>query len=129
MTKRPPAPGPGSTMRGRVRVLEVAGRFFFGSTSRLLDRVDQVLGPRAVVFDCSQVPFIDLSAVFALEQMIEGLNMQGIAAFVVVPPAIRAQLAALRAPNLPTGILFDDYAQAKAAARIVADGAPGRSQT
>ncbi|AUM01268.1 SulP family inorganic anion transporter [Pseudothauera hydrothermalis] len=124
-----PTAGPGSTMRDRVRVLEVAGPFFFGSTSRLLDRVDQVLGTRAVVFDCSRVPFMDLSAVFALEEMIEGLQAQGIAAFVVVPPAIRAQLAALRAPNLPADILFDDYAQAKAAARAVADGAPGRSQT
>jgi SulP family sulfate permease len=114
--------GPGSTMRGGVRVLEVAGPFFFGSTSRLLDRVDQVLGTRAVVFDCSRVPFMDLSAVFTLEEMIEGLKAQDIAAFVVVPPAIRAQLAALGAPSLPEHILYDDYAPAKAAAREVADG-------
>lgn len=122
MAEEQPAGGPGSTMRGGVRVLEVAGPFFFGSTSRLIDRVDQVLGTRAVVFDCSRVPFMDLSAVFTLEEMIEGLKAQDIAAFVVVPPAIRAQLAALKAPALPERLLYDDYVAAKAAARKVADG-------
>lgn len=116
-----PAGTPGSTMRGGVRVLEVGGPFFFGSTSRLIDRVDQVLGTRAVVFDCSRVPFMDLSAVFTLEEMVEGLKAQDIAAFVVVPPPIRSQLAALRAPSLPESVLYDDYATAKAAARLVAD--------
>lgn len=100
-----------------IRVIEIDGAFFFGSASQLLDRVDQVIGTRVAVFDCSRVPFMDLSAQFALEEMIEGLKAQSIAALVVVPPAIHAQLLRLRAPHLPAGILRDDLELALAEAR------------
>lgn len=116
-----PADADGSGMEGRVRVLEVSGPFFFGSTSQLLDRVDQIMGTRAVVFDCSRVPFMDLSAEFALEEMIEGLKSQNISASVVVRPAIREQLAALQAPNLPKEIFHDDLESALAHAHAMAN--------
>ena len=103
-----------------VRVIEVGGAFFFGSTSQLLDRVDQVIGTRAAVFDCSRVPFMDLSAQFALEEMVERLKSMEIAVFVVVPPAIHTQLARLRAPHLPAEILFDDLPTALERARAAA---------
>jgi SulP family sulfate permease len=100
-----------------IRVIEIDGAFFFGSASQLLDRVDQVIGTRVAVFDCSRVPFMDLSAQFALEEMIEGLKAQSIAALVVVPPAIQAQLLRLRAPHLPAAILRHDLEAALAEAR------------
>ena len=103
-----------------VRVIEIEGAFFFGSASQLLDRVDQVIGTRVVVFDCSRVPFMDLSAQFALEEMIEGLHAQSIAARVVVPPEIHAQLLRLGAPQLPAAILRDDLDRALAEAREMA---------
>lgn len=114
-----PADGDGSGMEGAVRVLEVTGPFFFGSTSQLLDRVDQVMGTRAVVFDCSRVPFMDLSAGFTLEELVAGLKTQDIAALVVVRPPIRAQLAALRAPGLPPDIFHDDLDSALVRARAL----------
>jgi SulP family sulfate permease len=100
-----------------IRVIEIDGAFFFGSASQLLDRVDQVIGTRVAVFDCSRVPFMDLSAQFALEEMIERLNAQSIAVRVVVPPAIHQQLLRLCAPQLPAGILRDDLETALAEAR------------
>ncbi|TXH91476.1 SulP family inorganic anion transporter [Thauera aminoaromatica] len=107
-----------------VRVIEIEGAFFFGSASQLLDRVDQVIGTRVVVFDCSRVPFMDLSAQFALEEMIEGLQAQSIAARVVVPPEIHAQLLRLGAPQLPAAILHDELDAALAAARRLAAARP-----
>lgn len=100
-----------------IRVIEIDGAFFFGSASQLLDRVDQVIGTRVAVFDCSRVPFMDLSAQFALEEMIERLKAQSIAALVVVPPVIQAQLLRLRAPHLPAAILRHDLEAALAEAR------------
>ncbi len=100
-----------------IRVIEIDGAFFFGSASQLLDRVDQVIGTRVAVFDCSRVPFMDLSAQFALEEMIERLKAQSIAAFVVVPTALLEQLLRLRAPHLPAAILRDDLEGALAEAR------------
>lgn len=104
-----------------IRVIEIDGAFFFGSASQLLDRVDQVIGTRVAVFDCSRVPFMDLSAQFALEEMIERLNALSIAVRVVVPPAILAQLLRLRAPQLPADILRDDLQGALAEARRLID--------
>lgn len=115
----------GSTMRGKVRVLEVRGAFFFGSASRLIDRVDHLLGTRAVVINCRRVPFMDLSAIFTLEEMVESLQAQRIAVFVVVPAHIRAQLLTLRAPSLPAEMLYEDYEPAKAAARAAAQDQAG----
>ena len=100
-----------------IRVIEIDGAFFFGSASQLLDRVDQVIGTRVAVFDCSRVPFMDLSAQFALEEMIERLNALSIAVRVVVPPAIHAQLLRLRAPQLPVEILREDLGTTLAEAR------------
>ncbi|MFN3988199.1 MAG: SulP family inorganic anion transporter [Rhodocyclaceae bacterium] len=115
----PAAQGEGSSMEDGLRVLEIDGPFFFGSTSQLLDRVDLVMGTRAVVFDCTRVPFMDLSAHFALEEMVERLRAQSIPAFVAVRPELRAQLVRLNAPYLPAAIFHDDLPAALSAARAV----------
>lgn len=107
-----------------IRVIEIDGAFFFGSASQLLDRVDQVIGTRIAVFDCSRVPFMDLSAQFALEEMIERLKAQSIAVLVVVPPAILEQLLRLRAPHLPAEVLRDELPGALAEARKLVSGRP-----
>lgn len=109
--------GEGSGMQDGVRVLEVSGPFFFGSTSQLLDRVDQVMGTRVVVFDCTRVPFMDLSALFALEEMVEHLAAMGIPAFVAVPAGMRDQFERLKAPHLRPEILRDDLDSALSSAR------------
>lgn len=112
----PAAAGTGSSMEGQVRVIEIGGPFFFGSASQLVERVDPVIGTRAVVFDCSRVPFMDLSAEFALEEMVEGLAAQSITSYVVVPEAIRTQLLALASTTLTPQILMPDLAAALTAA-------------
>lgn len=111
--------GRDADMESGVRVIEVGGPFFFGSTSQLLDRVDQVIGTRVAVFDCSRVPFMDLSAQFALKEMVDHLKTQSIAVLVVVPPAIHAQLLRLHAPNLPAALLRHDLAAALGEARAL----------
>ena len=109
--------GAGSTMEGAVRIIEIDGPFFFGSASRLLDRADQVMETGAVVFDCTRVPFMDLSAQFALEEMIERLGDIAIPAFVAVSDDQYDALARLKAPFIPPSILFRDFDSALNAAR------------
>lgn len=114
---KPVAEGPGSAMEGAVRIIEIDGPFFFGSASRLLDRADQVMETGAVVFDCTRVPFMDLSAQFALEEMIERLKEIEIPAFVAVADDQYEALARLKAPHIPPSILFRDFESALSAAR------------
>jgi len=79
----------------RVRVVDIDGPFFFGSTSRLVGQVGAMLGTRIVVFNCLKVPFIDLSAFFALCEIILKLKENKIIPFIVVSEEIRAKLIRL----------------------------------
>lgn len=68
---------------GVVRIVNIKGPFFFGSTSFILDRVDKIYDVQNVVLDCSLVSFMDLSAVYALSETIEKLKSSGIEVYIV----------------------------------------------
>ena len=53
-----------------LRILNINGAFFFGSASLFEDQIDNILDTKKLVVNCSNVPFIDISAIFALEEMI-----------------------------------------------------------
>jgi SulP family sulfate permease len=90
-----------------VRVIDITGPFFFGSSSHLVDRVDAVLGTKIAVIDCSTVPFMDLSAVFALEEMIERLSAGMITVLLVINGSKKEKLLRMGAfKQLPPGQLF-----------------------
>lgn len=103
--------------RHNLRVIDITGPFFFGSSSQLVDRVDAVLGTRTVIIDCSKVPFMDLSAVFALDEMVEHLSKNGITVFLVVNPVKKEKLTGVGAlkPLPPKQIFFDRKSALEAA--------------
>lgn len=68
---------------GIVRIVNIKGPFFFGSTSYILDRVDKIYNVENVVLDCSLVSFMDLSAIYALSESIEKLKSSGIEVYIV----------------------------------------------
>jgi len=100
-----------------IRIIDITGPFFFGSSSQLVDRVDAVLGTKSVVIDCSKVPFMDLSAVFALDEMVEHLTTSGISVFLVVNPVKKDKLTGVGAlkPLPPKQIFFDREEAVRAA--------------
>lgn len=114
---RPGEAGPSGSIEDGLRVIEIAGPFFFGSASRLLDRADQILDTGAIVFDCSRVPFMDLSAQFVLEEMVARLEDGGIPAFVVLAPPQLDEVLRLRTPWLPARRLYAELGEALGAAR------------
>lgn len=54
-----------------VRIISVTGAFFFGSTAKVLDFTKDIVDVKTLIIDISSVPFVDLSAIFALEEMID----------------------------------------------------------
>ncbi|SHI78988.1 sulfate permease, SulP family [Malonomonas rubra DSM 5091] len=78
-----------------VRIVDIDGPFFFGSTSQLVGQVGDMLGTKVVIFNCTKVPFIDLSAFFALGEIILKLKEKDILPFIVVNEAIKAKLIRL----------------------------------
>ncbi|MBN1958994.1 MAG: SulP family inorganic anion transporter [Desulfuromonadales bacterium] len=93
-----------------IRVVNIDGPFFFGSTSRLVGQVGAMLGTRIVVFNGLKVPFIDLSAFFALGEIILKLKANGIVPFIVVNEEIRTKLLELGASSiLPEEHIYCSY--------------------
>jgi sulfate permease, SulP family len=78
----------------RIRVIGIHGAFFFGSSALMQDKVDRMLGTRIVVVDCMEVPFMDISAVFALSEMIEKLQDAGVRVFLAISERQRDSLDA-----------------------------------
>ncbi|MFT7823710.1 MAG: SulP family inorganic anion transporter [Sulfurimonas sp.] len=68
---------------GIVRIVNIKGPFFFGSTSYILDKVDKMYDVENVVLDCSSVSFMDLSAIYALSESIEKLKHRDSEVYIV----------------------------------------------
>ncbi|WP_333609200.1 SulP family inorganic anion transporter [Arsukibacterium sp.] len=82
-----------------VRVVRLSGPLFFGSMAQMLDRmdkVDQVLLTKDIVLDCRGVPFMDLTAVFAIEDMFLKLQQKKLNTYLLLDDAaLRQRLLAL----------------------------------
>lgn len=59
-----------NSFKNGVRVITINGAFFFGSTSQIIERASNLMDLNVLVLDISKVPFIDLSAAYALEEMV-----------------------------------------------------------
>lgn len=57
-----------------ILIIHIKGIFFFGSASQLLSRLEEVMDKQCVIIDCSTIKTMDISAVFALEEMIVRLK-------------------------------------------------------
>ncbi|MCR5219505.1 MAG: SulP family inorganic anion transporter [bacterium] len=62
-----------SKTRHSIRVITINGPFFFGSTARMQENINALIGAKVVVINCLAVPFIDLSGYFTLSEMLSGL--------------------------------------------------------
>jgi len=86
----------------RIRTLVINGAFFFGTTAKMQDHVSKLIGTRVVVINCFNVPFMDLSGLFALSEMVDRLNHDKIKPILVVKKGlgIRRQLEKMGYTNL-----------------------------
>jgi len=57
-----------------TRILNINGAFFFGSASIFEDQVNEALDTEHLIINCRNVPFMDISAIFVLEDMISKLD-------------------------------------------------------
>lgn len=98
-----------------VRVVQVKGPLFFGSASHMLDRietVDKVIDTQDIIIDCRKVDFMDLTAIFALDEMVERMLQHKLRPKVVTTPSIKAQLLQLNTAYLTEAIIFTNMKSA-----------------
>ncbi|MCK8514907.1 SulP family inorganic anion transporter [Methylonatrum kenyense] len=106
------------TIRRGVRVVQVKGALFFGTTSQVLDRiekVDAVMGTKVIVFDCRKAAYMDLTAIFTLDDLAAQLLARGVASRVVAKADVCKQLRQIDTPHLRDEVIYDNIERAVSA--------------
>lgn len=68
----------------KIRVVHIDGQFFFGSATELISQFDEILGTKYLILDYSSENLLDISAIFALEDIIIRLQSQKVKILVVL---------------------------------------------
>ncbi len=68
----------------KIRIAHIDGQFFFGSATQLISKFDVMLGTKILIITYDADDLLDISAIFALEDIIERLNSQHIRILLVV---------------------------------------------
>ena len=79
----------------RIQVVTINGPFFFGTTANMQDKFAAMLETQVVVVNCLDVPFMDLSAVFALGETVEKLQSTDVSVLLAVRGEQRDKLQQL----------------------------------
>ena len=81
----------------KIRILHIDGQFFFGSISQIVSHFDELLGVEYIILTYSSSHKLDMSAIFALEDIILRLDAQKIKlCFVASYDEIYNQLEAIQ---------------------------------
>lgn len=67
-----------------IRIVDIDGVLFFGSVSRIVTGVDELLGTKCLILNCKTISNMDISAVFALEDIILRMKDENIKVLLVL---------------------------------------------
>lgn len=70
--------------RHKIRVVHISGQFFFGSATQLISKFEDVLGTKYLIINYEADDLLDISAIFALEDIIIRLKSQHIKILLVI---------------------------------------------
>lgn len=70
--------------RHKIRIVHISGAFFFGSATQLISQFDEFLGTRYLILVYDSEDLLDISAVFALEDIVLRLKSQHIKLLLVL---------------------------------------------
>lgn len=70
-----------------IEVIKIDGSLFFGTASVLDSKLEKVKENKIVILDCKAVSFMDLSAIFTIEDLIEKLQSKNIETILVLKHA------------------------------------------
>lgn len=94
----------GETMElpDHTRLIRVEGAFFFGSSSAFENQVSMALDTKTMIIDISAVPFLDITAIFTLKDLLATLKRADVEVYIVARSEHQNQLK-----RLHIGKLFD----------------------
>lgn len=69
--------------KNHTMIMHIDGTLFFGSASLIAARIDDVLDNKTVIIDCSNIKSMDISAVFALEDLVLTLKGKNVRVIII----------------------------------------------
>lgn len=90
----------------QARVIKIKGAFFFGSSTVFESRVNSILNIKTIIIDVVDVPFIDLTAIFSLENLIQKLHKDDIRVIIVAKAKHQNKLMKLNKTHRFDGVVF-----------------------
>lgn len=91
--------------RHKIRVVHISGAFFFGSATQIISQFDEFLGTRYLILVYDGDDELDISAIFALEDIIFRLKSQHIKVLMVISSElVKEQLEKYGIPQQVKGI-------------------------
>ena len=70
--------------RHKIRVVHISGQFFFGSATQMISKFDEFLGTKYLIINYDTNDKLDISAIFAFEDIITRLKAQRIKILLVM---------------------------------------------
>lgn len=84
----------------QIRVVHIQGQFFFGTATQIVSQFDEILGTKYLILNYESDSLLDISAIFALEDIIIRLNNQKIKLMLIIKnDDVRKQLKDLNIIN------------------------------
>jgi len=68
----------------KIRVVHIRGEFFFGSASQIISQFEELLGTKHIILCYDSDRKLDISAIFALEDILTRLKSQGVKVYLVL---------------------------------------------
>lgn len=68
----------------KIRVVHIDGQFFFGSATQLISQFDELLGTKYLILNYDVNDLLDISAIFAFEDIVQRLKSQHIKILLVI---------------------------------------------
>ncbi len=90
----------------QTRIIKITGAFFFGSSTVFESRVNSILDTKTIIIDIVDVPFIDLTAIFSLENLILKLKKDDINVKIVSKEKHKNKLMKLNKTHSFDGVSF-----------------------
>ncbi len=108
----------------QIRVVHIEGQFFFGSATQLVAQFEEQLGTKFLILNYESGALLDISAIFALEDIIVRLQEQKICVMLVIKnEEIRKQLKDINivAQVGESNIFYNEYDAVDSAKKLIKD--------
>ena len=92
----------------QTRVIKINGAFFFGSSTAFESGVNSILDTKTVVIDITDVPFIDITAIFTLKDLIIKLHKDNIKVVIICKEEDKKQLLKIDKRHIFDNVQFYD---------------------